>query len=142
LRRWMWPVIAGAAFPGVTVGTVVMTVHPVQSKPSVPAPAPALPPPPVVMTPTPAPAPPPPPPPPAPKLTGVLKVETAKVVATERGTIVDVARVGTVIARGAAVAHHRVDSAAFGRRRRSRPQDPRVPARRDRRQAGQELRVD
>jgi biotin carboxyl carrier protein len=126
IPMWMW-VVGIAGFLVLVAGVVIVTIKVMQ--PSQTAQAPAAVPPPVAVATPPAPTPAPaqkaaatpdkPATPdkakqaPPPKLVGVLAVETTKVVAAERGTLIDIVKEGTAVARGGAVGHHRMFSAAF-----------------------------
>jgi hypothetical protein len=126
-RPWILWIAGGVAAVAAIALIVVLTVHLVQ-----PAAAPPASPPVVTMVPTPTPTPaptpmptpplapavvtPPPAPPPAPAV-ATLALDKIDVTAGARGTISDVVRVGTAVARGGAVAHQRAYTAAFDQAR-------------------------
>lgn len=138
-RGGLW-FLAGIGALALVVGVVVVTVKlvtPQQPAATTPAPAPAptiaQPPAPVAVKPEPAPAAPvpieakpepvkpappveaakPEPAPVAPATTAMLAIETTTITTDQRGTIVDVGRVGAAVKRDAAIGHVRMYSANF-----------------------------
>ncbi|HEY3802635.1 MAG TPA: FHA domain-containing protein [Kofleriaceae bacterium] len=122
-RPWIWWLAGGVAGVAAIALIVVLTVHlvqpgPVPATPAVVTMVPTPTPTPVVVAkptppaPAPAPAPAPPPAPPA-SIVGTLALDKIEIAAGSRGTISDVVRVGTAVARGGAIAHQRAYTAAF-----------------------------